>query len=298
MLKGGLVGFGAVAEKAHLPAFAKAEGLSLVAVADPARKAPNLNSYPGFDEMLAAEKLDFVVICTPPNTHAALARRALAEGLKVLVEKPLTLDPRELDALRGVSVVHNWAYAPIWRKAFELGRGARHAEIHVLRTQPSVSALPGDWRKDLSVAGGGILVDHGWHALYLLRRLLGGRAEVTGLNLKRAPSGTDDEADLRLRFSTGATARIHLTWRAAERSNWALIKTDSGDIELRDDHILAAGKRHDFGEKLSQGSAHPDWNAAMLPDVRAEFEGRSTRSYDEARFCCEIISEAYRELPA
>lgn len=286
MLKGGIVGFGAVAENAHLPAFEKAEGLSLVAVADPVRKSDRLRSYPGFDEMLAAETLDFVVICTPPSTHAPLARKALARGLKVLVEKPL------LEPVPGVSVVHNWAYAPIWRKAFELAEDVRHAELHVLRTKPSVSALPGDWRKDLSVAGGGILVDHGWHALYLLRRLLPGRPSVESVRLERGASGADEEADVRLRFGP-ATARLFLTWRAKERSNWALIKTASGDIELRDDHILAGGRRYDFPEKLSQGSAHPDWNAAMLPDVLAEFEGRSTRTNDEARFCADVIARCY-----
>ena len=276
MLKGGLVGFGAVAENAHVPAFAQAQGLSLVAVADPVRKSATLRSYPTFDAMVENERLDFVVICTPPSTHTALARKALALGLKVLCEKPL------LEPVDGVSVVHNWAYAPIWRKAFELARKPRRVEIEVRRTRPSVSALPGDWRKDPKVSGGGILVDHGWHALYLVHRLLG---PVELLSAKLEPAGgVDETATLELQG-----ARIFLTWGAQERSNYARID----DIELRDDHILADGRRYDFPEKLSQGSAHPDWNSAMLPDILAEFEGRSTRTNDEAKFCASVINRCY-----
>jgi UDP-2-acetamido-3-amino-2,3-dideoxy-glucuronate N-acetyltransferase len=40
-------------------------------------------------ELFAEAKLQCVVIATPPETHAAIARQALAAGVHVLVEKPM-----------------------------------------------------------------------------------------------------------------------------------------------------------------------------------------------------------------
>ena len=47
-----------------------------------------------FDEVLADDGVDAVVIATPVPTHFELARRALAAGKHVFVEKPMASGPR------------------------------------------------------------------------------------------------------------------------------------------------------------------------------------------------------------
>jgi len=172
----------------------------------------------------------------------------------------------------------------------------RHAEIHVLRRRPAVSALPGDWRRDPAVAGGGILVDHGWHGLYLMRRLLGDELELAATTLE--PDGGADEAATVLLRAPGAAGTIHLSWRAAERSNAAFVAGEAGTAELRDDELVVkAGGREErihFPEKLSAGSAHPAWLAAMWPAFEAECAGRGRgKNLDEAEFCLRTILSAY-----
>ncbi|WP_432958757.1 Gfo/Idh/MocA family protein [Micromonospora haikouensis] len=46
-------------------------------------------------QMLAAAKLDVVVVCTPPHTHLPIARDVLAAGADVLLEKPPVLSMAE-----------------------------------------------------------------------------------------------------------------------------------------------------------------------------------------------------------
>jgi predicted dehydrogenase len=172
----------------------------------------------------------------------------------------------------------------------------RHAEIRVLRTRPSVSALPGDWRKDPAVAGGGILVDHGWHNLYLMRRLLGAQARLARAVLQ--PAGAVDESAAVLLEAPGASGTLFMTWKAAERSNAALVVGEKGTAELRDDALVlrAAGREETirFPEKLSGGSAHPGWLADMWPAFAAECAGRGRgENLDEAGFCLETIRAAY-----
>ena len=47
-----------------------------------------------FDEMLADDSLEAVIVATPVATHAELAKRALEAGKHVLVEKPPALTRR------------------------------------------------------------------------------------------------------------------------------------------------------------------------------------------------------------
>lgn len=253
--------------------------------------------------------MDAVVICSPPKYHGEAILTSVRAGLHVLCEKPLTLDPEIMAAIRAESVsrnvcvysINNWAFSPQWSRLLEIASSGRlgairHAEIRVLRTKPSVSALPGDWRKDPAVSGGGILVDHGWHNLYLLRRLLGAQLELDKAIL--APSGAVDEIATVLLKAPGAAGTIHLSWRAGERSNAAFVYGERGSAELRDDALIVRSEGVEetirFPERLSGGSVHPEWLAAMWPSFEAECAGRGRgENLAEAAFCLAAIRAAY-----
>jgi len=55
--------------------------------------------YASIEEMLKNEKLDAVTICTPASTHFAMASKALAAGLHAFVEKPMTTNVKDGEAL-------------------------------------------------------------------------------------------------------------------------------------------------------------------------------------------------------
>src|SRR4051812_29040694 len=101
MLKGAIVGFGFISGKGHFPAYQKRDDVEIVAVADicPARLAAaprGARRYATWQELLEKEQgLDFIDISTPPNVHAEIALAALARGIHVLCEKPLTPSVRE-----------------------------------------------------------------------------------------------------------------------------------------------------------------------------------------------------------
>ena len=324
-LKGAIVGFGQVAEKAHVPAFKADSRFEIVAVVEnlAERKAlgeatfHNVRSYSSLEALFAQEpSLDFVDIATPPFLHARQALLALRRGCHVLCEKPLTLQPGEFaelesrasEAGRALFTVHNWAHSPQWLKIFELARSGvlgvlRRASLEVLRTKPAASAMPGDWRRQASLAGGGILVDHGWHNLYLIHRLLG--SAISRVSVERfeapGPGEAEDEVAVRLDLASRAQAFLRLSWRAQVRSNSAEIAGDRGTLRLDEAglSLSAAGRPSEtfaFPQKLSQGSAHPEWFASMLQDFQEAVENPPSRArnLEEARFCVEAISQAYK----
>ena len=83
----------------------------------------------------------------------------------------------------------------------------RHAEIRVLRTRPSLSASPNDWRRDPAISGGGIFVDHGWHNLYLMRRLLGPKLSLVDVVLQPQSSADAVVFDASFDFCNSSCSR-------------------------------------------------------------------------------------------
>ena len=280
-----------------------------------ALRVPGVRLYEGHAELFSVEHdLDAVIVTTPPSFHSAAVLAGVRAGLDVLCEKPLTLDPEALAVIRSESeargrtvyTVNNWAFSPQWSRLLETAASGtlgalRHVEIRVLRTKPSVSALPGDWRKDPDISGGGILVDHGWHNLYLLRRLLGSGTRLVSAVLQ--PAGAVDELATVLFEAPGATGTMHLSWRASERSNSALVVGEKGSAELRDDVLVIRANGMEetvrFPAKLSAGSAHPEWLGAMWPAFEAERAGSARGgSLEEAAFCLGTIRAAYAQREA
>ncbi|HWI07206.1 MAG TPA: Gfo/Idh/MocA family oxidoreductase [Solirubrobacteraceae bacterium] len=94
-LRLGLVGCGRLAELGYVPAARAADGIEIVAVADPDRARRGLvagklgaSAHARPDELLDATTLDGVIVCTPPEDHEAAAAAAARSGLAALVEKP------------------------------------------------------------------------------------------------------------------------------------------------------------------------------------------------------------------
>lgn len=139
-------------------------------------------------------------------------------------------------------------------------------------------------------------MDHGWHAIYLARHWFGAEPSEVRASLHRpAPSEVEDEATLTLVFPSGQ-ARIFLTWRADVRRNTMRLIGERGEIAIDDDTLHVGSESTRFESALSAGSHHPDWFAAMLPDIMASFRSPEVArlSFDEAALCLSVIRRAYQ----
>jgi predicted dehydrogenase len=270
--------------------------------------------------LLAAESpLDFVAVCSPPASHVELVRQALTAGCHVLCEKPLALDLAALAELeklsrahkRALVTVHNWKYAPLYRAAQAALTDGLIGEVQeitweVHRTSTSGGGLT-DWRHSGAAAAGGILVDHGWHAFYLLLGLAAELPAALRAHLTPAPEdpqGVEHEAEVELRFPR-ARVRLFLTWRAKARLNRGRLLGTAGELLLEDDRLL---RRRDgqvelvaaFPEKLSGGSHHPEWTRGSWEEFATEIRDPALRGHNlaEAGHCARLISLAYRSHAA
>ena len=320
-LHGVLIGFGNAARYAHLPLFKKNAYFVIDAVVEPYSKRaklaknllPDAMIYSDIDQVITNKNFAFVDICTPPCFHAEIALKALKAGLHVFCEKPLAtcfeIIPDLIDAAekhhRVVFTVNNWKHAPIFAKAIGLVRQGQIGRVQsislgVLRTPNSGGGLS-HWRKIAEIAGGGILLDHGWHHLYLALSII--RDVPVSASAKMQYIGgshLEDEVDLWVRFKN-AQAHLHLTWRSSQRQNFGKIKGENGMITINDDHLILHKNglppiRYDFPYTLSRSSHHLEWMKPVIEDFRREILDINVRgtNFTEAKWCARLISLAYR----
>ena len=321
MLKGAIVGFGFISGKGHWPAYQKRDDVEIVAVADicPARLevAPSgARKYATWQELLDKEQgLDFIDISTPPNVHAEIALAALARGIHVLCEKPLTVNVREAMQLvegarkhrRVVFPAHNYKHAPVVKfsqEVIESGRigTVRSVTLNTFRTTHAkgVPEWNTDWRRDRKLSGGGIAMDHGSHSFYLTFAWLGSLpTHVTAKTLTLdAKWNTEDNLNCVLTFPTGY-AHTYLTWTAGVRKVIYSLQGSAGALVIDDDDWeLTSGGEVQRGviESDWMDASHTKWFNSLFDQFKdamrsGDFVNRELR---EAVACVQIIETCYR----
>ena len=194
---------------------------------DSAVRELGVRSAPDLDGGLASRP-DAVLVCTPPASHVALARRALEADAHVFIEKPLADSSEEVPEVleaakragRLVAVGFNLRFLPSLRRVKRLLEHGRVGKIFAARAQFGFYLpdwRPGrDYRENYAVSaalGGGVLLD-AIHELDYLGWLLGEPLELfcaTG-HVSALAGDTEDIAEVTIRFGSGAMAQVHLDY--------------------------------------------------------------------------------------
>jgi predicted dehydrogenase len=140
-----------------------------------------------FTEMLRAERVDVVIVCTVDAAHADYIAAALDAGLDAITEKPMTADlegcRRILAAQRRsggrVTVGFNYRYNPVHRKVHELLHGGAIGEIGSVHFEWLLDLRHGAdyfrrWHRDKAHSGG-LLVHKASHHFDLVNWWIGAR---------------------------------------------------------------------------------------------------------------------------
>ena len=172
------------------------------------------------------ERSDAVWVCTPTASHRSVVEAAAARGCAVFCEKPLAPDLAGAEALGAVvadagvpaQVGLVLRFAPVFRALRDvLASGELGPPMTAIFRDDQYFPVQGlyasTWRGDVSVAGGGCLIEHSIHDLDILRFCLG---EVTGVTGRTANfsghEGIEDLATVSLQFASGASAELVSVW--------------------------------------------------------------------------------------
>ena len=203
----------------HAATLAALDGVRLVASADP---APDRGTYADWREMLERERLDGVLICTPPDMHRDPAVAAASAGLAVYLEKPVAHTLEDAGAIA----------AAVASAGTICAVGYQYRAIDFLHRLPISPALllgtgisdtvDRPWLGD-PARGGSMLLERASHLIDLERALAGEVATVTSTTV-------GDAAAVILRFETGALGSVVIG--RAPGPGWRLELIGQGTVTL------------------------------------------------------------------
>lgn len=254
----GVIGCGAVARRAHLPAFSSLGEVELCGVVDTnevvarraAKKFKVKKYFTDYRDLLGDSSVELVSICTPTPLHARMVVDSAEAGKHVLVEKPLALRVEDaVSALRAVEenkvklcVVQNYRYFPAIvavKRSIDEGRFGRLVSVlGRANTYVPLQWTSGTWLYH----EGGALDDFGPHLIDAICWLNGSSVEKVvafgGDFLE--DMGCINYVQVLMQFRNKAVAVANITWLTASLLFLDIHGTaGSVDLDLRLNHFLA-----------------------------------------------------------
>jgi predicted dehydrogenase len=250
--------------------------------------------YETLEDLLAAETVDVVHLCTPPDLHREQTLQAVAAGVHVVCEKPPALSLAELDDMQEACDEAGLAFAIIFQQ--RTGTGAAHVRDLLLSGalgRPLIAQCETlwyrgtdyyavDWRGRWDTEGGGTTLGHGIHQMDLLAHLLGDWQEISAQTWRLdRETDMEDASTATILFRNGVVATAVSSTLCPRETSHVRVDCERATIEV--EHLY--------------GHAIPDWRITPAPVVPAEeAAGWAFPEEDEPSGHIPLIRETFRAL--
>ena len=232
------------------------------------RQYPSARLVPSFEDVLADDTIDAVVVATPVDTHFDLCRAALAAGKHVMVEKPLATSSAECETLielaaakgRTLMVGHVFVYNAAVNKVKEYIDAGEIGEVYYVYSQ---RLNLGQVRHDVNA-----MWNFAPHDLSIMCHWFGTEpTDLTARGHSYIQPGIEDVVFLNMEFPKGILASVHISWldplkvrRMTIVGSEKMVVYDDVSADAKDDRLRP--RRHEEADRPDRGVA---W---QLPDVR------------------------------
>jgi len=289
MIRVAVVGLGKMG-LSHLAMIRAHPNVEVVAVVDATGyvldvlgKYTGLRTFPDLDAALSAVEVDAVIIATPTRFHAPMVRSAIARGVHVFCEKPLTLSAAESVELASLAEqaglvtqvgYHNrfvGAFREV-KRLLDVGAIGRVTHMQAEAYGPVVLKSKGSTWRSKRTEGGGCLYDYAAHPLDLLSWYAGAPRAVGGTVLGSVFSeDTEDEVFGTLFYDSGMHAQISVSWsdesfrkmttRITAIGTMGRIEADRQEVRvyLRDQAPALPGYERGWNVKYTTELTEPVW---------------------------------------
>jgi len=247
-LKVGVIGLGGQALGDHIPAIQESMDVELSGVVDINRKKvqdflkenKKVKGYNNFDDFLKEQKPDFIVLAVPHCLHCQITIKAIKNKIHVLKEKPFATSIKEVQKIKELADKNNTVvmvtlqrrFNPIYSTFLQLiDKIGNPFYIEGKYTFFTDKPYEG-WRGKKELAGGGCLIDMGYHIIDLLIWYFGLPDNVFAQTSHRAKENID--------YNTEDTARVMFKYQ--EKNLWGSLLV-SRVIPPKQEYLSVYGTR-------------------------------------------------------
>jgi len=181
--------------------------------------------FDDIDKLIAESGCEVVDICLPNYLHAQATIKAANAGKHIIIEKPLAVTLEEADEMIAVCKANNvklmyaeeLCFAPKYERARQLVKDGAVGEVFMLKQGEKHSGPHSDWFYDINLAGGGVIMDMGCHALGWFRWMLN-HAKVSNVYatistvFHKGRTKGEDNSVIIVEFENGVTAVAENSW--------------------------------------------------------------------------------------
>ena len=219
-----LIGLGKQNTKDHLVAVQNNPNAKLIAVCDAnevvSKEWGEKLDVPAFttvSTLLEAVKIDAAVVAVPHFAYLPIIQSLAAKGVGVLKEKPLAMNfdeavqIAEIVQTSGINLTvavqrkYNKIYKTYLEYASQIGEIFSIHGHYTLK----IEKLDGDWRSSMKLAGGGAVIDMGYHLIDLVTWYFGLPERISAELGYRNRVGQD--------YDVEDTAKIQFSYKTGER---------------------------------------------------------------------------------
>lgn len=273
--------------------------------------------YSNWHDLIECEKgnVDFISICTPNDSHFAIAKAALEAGINVMCEKPLAVTSTEAVELERLSrlkrrilaVPFTYSGYPMVKLARNLvknGELGRICKVVLEYQQGSFRKIdftkPLDkrnaWKMDPKRSGKSCVVaDIGVHGAHLIEYITGLEIKSVAADLSSFAPGNrlDDDASILIRLSKGAKAMMVASKIATGEENGIRVRVYGEKASL----VWKVEEGNYLSVKYAFGPEHIyKRNAPYVQDLSVEAKRSSRIPAGHHEGFIEAFANHYREF--
>lgn len=196
--------------------------------------------YDDYNDMFTDSDVDVIYITTPHNTHIEFMKKAIRNSKHILVEKSITLNSRELNEAMELAALHNVVigeamtiyHMPVYKKLKEILDSGRLGKVNLITMNfGSYKEYNMNNRFFNRNLAGGAMLDIGVYALSFIRYFMTEKPDKLLSQLKKAPTGVDEQAGLLLMNNDGQMATVMLSLHSKQPKR-GMVSCEKGYIEI------------------------------------------------------------------
>lgn len=237
-----------------------------------------IKTFKDYNDLFDQTSPDAILVCTPPNLHYPIIKRAADKGIHVFVEKPFTTKMKEAEELallyKEKNLINQVGYVLRYNDCFVRTKHLIDSDVigKVVRFRSekfSATITSGDdtsgWRASRE-SGGGAVFEMASHAIDLVNFILGKPDKVVGSCLTQIYSkNVEDAVTANLIYKDGKTGTIDVNWSDSsyrKPSSKVEILGTGGKIIVNEHSIKIFLNEENKTECFRKG-----WNTLYITDV-------------------------------